>query len=194
MHDETIQALVVLGRDIDDIAEHDNSGYGDRKHVLVNVRKTVNTIMDGIRSLSQNLRPPALDRLGLIPALEWLASYVQQRSGIPVSLKVQGQERKLSEDAQILLFRITQEALRNVWLHSKATAASVTVIFNDIDIRIIIEDNGIGIDLILMGDDLTRIGKLGLAGIRERVHLLNGNISINSQQDHGTKIRIEVPL
>jgi PAS domain S-box-containing protein len=191
LHDETIQSLVALGREIDEVT----SIHGDKSSdKLMNLRESINTIMNEVRSISQNLRPPALDRLGLVPALEWLANNVQQHSGIPVIFLVSGRERRFTDEVEITLFRITQEALNNVWLHSKATEAGVTITFDDHALGIVIKDNGIGIGSDLLGGDLTRSGKLGLAGIRERVHLLSGSISIESKPGKGTRIEIEVSL
>lgn len=83
-----------------------------------------------LRRLSQDLRPAALDRLGLLSALEWLASDVSEYSGIEIKVNVLGNERRLPEEVELVLFRITQEALRNVWRHSQATRAEITVEFD----------------------------------------------------------------
>lgn len=194
LHDDTIQALVVLSRQLDDIASN-NEGFSENVMVdLENLRQQANNIIQGLRRLSQDLRPPILDRLGLWPALEWLASDVSQYSGIEVRPHLLGAERRLPKESELMLFRIAQEALRNMWRHSKATGADLLLEFDVGRIRITIKDNGIGFDLPSSVSELTRSGKLGLAGMRERALLLGGDMKIESGLGKGTTITVEVPL
>ncbi|MFC1902365.1 sensor histidine kinase, partial [Chloroflexota bacterium] len=195
LHDDTIQALVAHSIQIDDIAsnikrlrKHDISRY------LEELYNQVNNIMQGLRRLSQDLRPAALDRLGLMPALEWLASNMAEYSGIEATVRVIGVVRRLSDEVELVLFRIVQEALRNVWKHAKATEASIIVEFEDNRIRIIVKDNGSGFSLTYSVADLPRSGKLGLAGMRERSELLGGAITIESELKKGTTIIAELPI
>ena len=131
LHDETIQALIVLARQLDDIASAGKGSAEDKRLLLENLRQQTNNIVEDVRRLSRDLRPPTLDRLGLIPALEGLASDVQKHSGINVELKIQGVKRRLPVEVELVLFRIVQEALRNVWKHSKASIAEVITEFNE---------------------------------------------------------------
>jgi len=94
---------------------------------------------------------------------------------------------------EIVLFRITQEALRNVWRHSKATEAEVKVEFQQGRIRVTIRDNGKGFEVPQMIGDLAKDGKLGLAGMQERVQLLGGSLTVESQPNRGTAITVELP-
>jgi two-component system sensor histidine kinase DegS len=119
---------------------------------------------------------------------------VTQYSGIVIKLNVSGTERRFPEELELVLFRITQEALRNVWKHSQATEAEVKVQLEDSSIKVTISDNGKGFNLPRNAGDLTRNGKLGLIGMQERARLVNGNFSIHSQIDKGTEISIEVPV
>jgi two-component system, NarL family, sensor histidine kinase DegS len=142
--------------------------------------------------LSQDLRPATLDRLGLLPALEWLTIDVTKFSGIHTHLTVTGSERRLPEDVELALFRIVQEALRNVWRHSGATAADVAVEFTNYKIKITISDNGKGFDLPESVGALAKDGKLGLAGMEERARLLDATLTFNSKRGKGTSIAIEL--
>jgi PAS domain S-box-containing protein len=193
LHDDTVQALVVLARQLDAIANGNKALDDDDRHRLENLREQVNNIMQGVRRLSQDLRPAALDRLGLLPALEWLASEIKDFSGIDVTVNVTGKERRFSEEVELLLFRIVQEALRNVWRHSQASEAEISVEFGNNQTQIAISDNGKGFDLPQTIGDLTRIGKLGLAGIQERVQLLGGTLTARSHPGKGTSITIKLP-
>jgi len=150
--------------------------------------------MEGVRRLSQDLRPPTLDRLGLVPALEWLASDVAEYSGIATKINVLGTERRLPEEVELVLFRISQEALRNVWRHSQATSAEIRVEFNEDKTRLTVSDNGKGFDPPSSVGDLARDGKLGLAGMEERTRLLGGSMTLKSEPGKGTTVTTEVPI
>jgi two-component system sensor histidine kinase DegS len=193
LHDETIQSLVVLSRQLDALASSGEGLSEDARQRLEELRQQTNGVMKGVRRLSQDLRPAALDRLGLLPALEWLASDVSEYSGIPIKVKVLGRERRLSEEIELVLFRITQEALRNVWRHSEATEAQVTVEFSEGNTRITISDNGRGFKLPRSMGDLAKDGKLGLAGMEERARLIGGVLTAESQPGKGTSLSIELP-
>jgi len=194
LHDDTIQALVVLSRQLDDIASDVGGLYEAERANLDNLRQQANTIIEGLRRLSQDLRPPILDRLGLIPALEWLASDVSKYSGIEVNTHLLGTERRLPKESELMLFRIAQEALRNAWRHSEATSADLVVEFDVGAVRMTVKDNGKGFILPQSVSDLTRSGKLGLAGMRERALLLGGDMSIESEPGRGTTITVEAPV
>jgi len=193
LHDDTIQALVVLSRQLD-VCTSREEGLSQDEHLrLEELRQQTNNIIQGIRRLSQDLRPAALDRLGLLPALEWLASDVAEYSGIATRVNVLGTERRLLEEVELVLFRTTQEALRNVWRHSQATEAEITVEFDEKKTRITVSDNGKGFNLPRTLGDLAREGKLGLAGMQERAQLVDGTLTAQSQLGHGSSITIEVP-
>jgi two-component system sensor histidine kinase DegS len=193
LHDETIQGLVVLSRQLDALASGGEGLSEDNRLRLEELLQQVNNVIQGVRRLSQDLRPAALDRLGLLATLEWLASDVTEYSGIATKVNVLGRERRLPEDVELVLFRITQEALRNVWRHSEATKAEITVEFDQSKTRIIINDNGKGFDLPQTIGDLARDGKLGLAGMQERARLVGGTLTVQSQPGRGCSITIELP-
>lgn len=194
LHDDTIQALVVLARELEALASS-QEGLSEYKKILLDVlRDRVNDIMAGVRRLGQDLRPPALDRLGLVPALEWLASDIEKRSQLKVKLKVYGTSRRFSPDVELVLFRIVQEALRNAWRHSQATSATVMLVLDENKIEITIIDNGKGFDVPDTMDDLVKHGKLGLAGMQERIQLINGSLKMESKPGKGTTAVIEAPV
>ena len=193
LHDETLQALVVLARQLDTLASVDKELPEDGHLRLEALRQQVNNVMQSVRRLSQDLRPAALDRLGLLPALEWLASDVAEYSKIATRVNVLGTERRLPEEVELVLFRITQEAMRNVWRHSQATRAEIKVEFDESKTRITVSDNGKGFNLPETIEDLARDGKLGLAGMQERARLVGGTITIQSELGRGSSITIDIP-
>jgi PAS domain S-box-containing protein len=193
LHDDTVQALVVLSRQLDALASGDNGLPEATRRRLEELWHQTDSILQGVRRLSQDLRPAALDRLGLLPALEWLASEVTRYSDVVTKVKVVGKEHRLPEEVAIVLFRITQEALRNVWRHSGATSADITIEFADKKTKITIGDNGKGFKLPDNVGDLAKHGKLGLAGMQERAQLVGGTLTAYSQPGKGTTIAVEVP-
>ncbi len=194
LYDDTIQALVVLSRQLDALASGDKGLSEGNRLQLEELWQQTDNILRGVRRLSQDLRPAALDRLGLLPALEWLTSDVIEYSGIVTKVNVLGNERRLPEEVELVLFRITQEALRNVWRHSGATSSEITVEFEQSKTRITVSDNGKGFNLPQMIGDLAKDGKLGLAGMQERARLTEGKLTLQSEPGKGTSVTIEVSI
>ena len=194
LHDETIQSLVVLSRELEAMASTSKGLSKENRLLVKELRQQTTNIMQDVRRLSQDLRPASLDRLGLLSALEWLASDVAEYSGIETTVRVLGAKRRLSEDAKLVLFRITQEALRNVWRHSEATQAEIAVKFEKGKTKITVSDNGKGFSLPDTIGDLARDGKLGLAGMQERARLLGGSLKVQSKPGKGSSITVEIPL
>ncbi len=194
LHDDTIQYLVVLARQLDDLANSSKTMSKEDKASLENLRQQTNSIMEGVRRLSHDLRPATLDRLGLVPALEWLASSIEKLSGIDVKVEKSGTERWLPGEVELVMFRIAQEALSNVRRHSRANNAEVMVEFDDKKVRMTISDNGKGFALPEKMGDLLKRGKLGLAGMQERIQLLNGSLKIESEPGKGATVTVEAPV
>ena len=193
LHDDTIQALVVLSRQLDALAAGGEGISDEARQRLEELWQQTDNILQGVRRLSQDLRPAAIDRLGLLPAVEWLASEVTEYSGVATKVEVVGKEHRLSEEVAIALFRITQEAMRNVWRHSGATKAEITVEFEDKKARVTVKDNGKGFEIPDKMGDLAKHGKLGLAGMQERAQLIGGTLTAVSQPGKGTTITVEAP-
>jgi len=193
LHDDTVQALVVLSRQLDALTSASNGMTEESKKRIEELWQQTDSILQGVRRLSQDLRPAAIDRLGLLPAVRWLAEEVTRYSGVATNVQIIGKEHRLSEEAAIALFRIIQEALRNVWRHSGATSAKIMVEFIENRTKITIHDNGKGFKLTGKIGDLAKQGKLGLAGMQERVQLLGGKMDVQSEPGKGTTITVDVP-
>jgi signal transduction histidine kinase len=194
IHDETVQALVVLCQEIDNLVSHSKRSPRKTGINLEHLHERASSIMQGARRLSQDLRPAALDNLGLVPTLEWLASDITSYSGISIDVNVLGTIRRLSDEAELVLFRITQEALRNVSKHAQATSAEVKLEFTNNSTRVTVVDNGIGFIPPQEVSSLPRIGKLGLAGMQERAQLLGGTLTVKSEPTKGTTLTAELPV
>jgi signal transduction histidine kinase len=194
LHDDTTQTLYALSRHVDNFARHSKNPAPEAALFLGELRQQLDEALSGIRRFIQELRPPMLDDLGLLAALHWLVGDLEKQSGIETVLTVMGDERRFSADVELVIFRIVQEALRNVEKHAQATRVEARVEFGRDKTKISISDNGRGFEV---GDDLAelpRAGKLGLAGMAERVRLLDGSMKIESQPGKGTRLMIEVPI
>jgi len=194
LHDDTTQELIVLSRELDELSSKASGLSEGEKSQLDKLWHQANSIISGVRRLSQDLRPATLDRLGLLPSLEWLASNVKEHSGIEVNIVSNGVQRRLASEKELVLFRIAQEALSNIWRHSRATAVQITIEFEESKTRITIRDNGRGFSVPSGMGDLAKEGKLGLAGMQERAKLLGGFVTVDSELGKGTVVIVEAPV
>ena len=184
----------MLARELDELAAT-SKGLSEEERQRVNeLWHRTNATTEGVRRLSQDLRPPTIDRLGLLSALKWLARRTKEYTGIEVDVSSHGDQRRADPDSELLLFRIVQEALSNVWRHSQATTAQIIVEFHDDVIRISVRDNGRGFRVPDKIGSLTEAGKLGLAGMQERARLLSGSVTIKSAPRKGTVVTVEAPV
>ncbi len=192
LHDDTAQALTGVSRRLDMLSSGADVPE-DIAHRLDELRDQTDTILDGVRRFSQDLRPPVLDDLGLLPALKWLLIALEEQDGIESNTRLLGDPRRLPKDAELALFRIAQEALSNVRKHSHASAVELTLDFRDQRIAMTVADNGDGFELPPTAGDLASSGKLGVIGMQERARLLGGTIDIESKPGEGTKVVVTVP-
>jgi PAS domain S-box-containing protein len=194
LHDDTAQELIALSRRLDNIISTSTQLSKRDSMRVEEARQQLDSILKGVRRFSQDLRPSVLDDLGLLPALEWLTSELQRHFGIAIGTAVIGVQRRFSPEAELLMFRIAQEALRNACKHAQASRAWVTVEFGDDKIILTVTDNGKGFELPKRLSDLASSGKLGLAGMEERARLLGGSLTLHSEPGKGTTVTVEVPL
>ena len=194
LHDDTGQELVVMSRRIDRLLSAADHLSPQDIRCLEELKQQADKIFDGVHRFSQDLRPSLLDDLGLLPALESLTSDLTQHFGVAIAMGFDGSVRRLPPETELVLFRIAQEALRNVWKHSEASKAWVTVEFGDDKVILSIKDNGKGFELPERIGDLATVGKLGLAGMQERTRLIGGKLTIHSEPDKGTTVAAEVPI
>jgi len=188
LHDVTAQALVAVSRNLEGLAS------GNSQVSIKDIREQVRDILQEVRRFGQQLRPSILDDLGLLPAVKWLVSELTENYGIATDIEVLGEACQLLPEAELMLFRIVQEALTNVRRHSGADKVCVRVEFADHGTKIMVSDNGKGFEMPTRVGDLARTGKLGLAGMQERAQLLGGTLVIDSKPGKGTTLTVEVPL
>jgi len=193
LHDDTIQSLIVHCQNIDMFSR--TKGLTKQASLrLDRLHQQADDIMHEVRRLVQELQPAILDNLGLVPALEWLAADITGYSSIVTRFKVIGVEQRLPNEIELVMFRITQEALGNVYKHSQATSSEIILEFTERKIQVTVSDNGKGFDPPQMVSDLSRYGKVGLARIQEWARLFGGTVDIRTEPDEGTTIIAELPI
>lgn len=188
LHDESAQMLATVYLELAEIAR-DCSDLVNKK--IEKVVAHLDEVSEQLRKLSHELRPIILDQLGLMPALQLLASGVRKRSGmtIAVSGSVEG---KLAKNIETVLYRVVQEALSNVVRHAGATHVKVSLWIENKKVCCTVADNGIGFKV--EKEKSSAFYGLGFVGIHERLAMLNGNCHIVSSWGKGMKLQIEVPL
>jgi len=192
LHDETLQNLIVISRQMEKITSSE-ALWEESLEVVRGLKKQIEVAVQEIRRFSHNLRPSVLDDLGLLPALELLVEDIE-KEGIDTSFRVIGGVRRLSPEVEVMLFRIAQEAVRNISRHAQASAAELIIEFNNNRLNMSIKDNGIGFELLQSIGDQASLGKLGLVGMRERARLLGGTMVVDSDPGEGTKVVVEVRI
>lgn len=131
--------------------------------------------------------------LGLLPALEGLVAEINRRGSLRVTLQVKGRQRRLPDEVELTLFRITQEALNNVMRHAEAVSAMVEVEILPNRLHLAVRDDGKGFDFQEHGRNFAAEGKLGLVGMRERAELIDGTLEMCSSPGQGTRVEVKVP-
>jgi len=192
LHDDMSQILGSLSRRLDNLLRK-RHGFGkDEVTDLQGIRDLLNQGLQSMNSFIQNLRPSLLDDLGLIPALRSLTNNIKS-ADMSVSFNVLGEERRLTAETELSLFRIVQEALNNIRKHALATQVSVLAEFTANSIKLVVTDNGRGFNAKEAIDDLPHRGQLGLMGMQERTWLLGGTMDIISKPGEGTTLRFNIP-
>ena len=194
LHDTTVQTLVALIYQMDNFLAGKPALTDPETTKLNAIYKRLKWAVEEVRRFSRQLRPPVLDDLGLMPVLEWLTGELKKMYDIEVEVVASGEQKRLQPDTELALFRIIQEALINAARHAKVSSASVVIEYLQFSLRVSVTDRGAGFDLAGKIDSLPRDGKLGLAGIVERVQMLEGKVGIDSVRGRGTTINVEIPI
>nr|WP_210395489.1 cache domain-containing protein [Motiliproteus sediminis] len=151
-------------------------------------QKVLNETIQEVRRISHDMRPTVLDDLGFEAGLNSLLEEFSLRTGIQVDLDVELQGRPLSEEVDITLYRVVQEALTNIERHADASRLSLRAYWRKAYFHLELTDNGCGFD------DPRATDGIGISNMRERVELLGGRFVIDSQRGNGTYIQAELPM
>jgi two-component system sensor histidine kinase DegS len=164
------------------------------KEELVDLKTQVRGGLEEVRKIIFNLRPMALDDLGIVPTLRKYVQDFEEKTKIHTHFSLIGRETRIPSGLEIAVFRLVQEALSNVAKHAKATYVSVELTLEKDQVKIYIVDNGIGFDVGQTEKIIAKGNNFGLLGMRERVELLEGKMEIVSEKDSGAKITMVIPV
>lgn len=191
LHDELNQRVISLAFDIDDQMQQAPALSDAARATLHLVKNEVVELSDHLRDLAHRLHPSVLDDLGITSALRVCADEFEQREHIPIRLTLQESEKPLGRHLAECLFRVTQEALRNVAKHAGAKHVSLGLSYHEDHVLLTIEDDGRGFT---HHDRHTVNRGLGLVSMGERVRLLAGTLTLTSDPGQGTRLSVAIPL
>jgi signal transduction histidine kinase len=187
LHDETGQALtsILLGlRAVEEAANPDQM-----RTAASHLRELVVGTLQDVRRLAVQLRPKALDDFGLVAAVERLVQTFSEATAIRVDLEAQLGDERLPPEVETTLYRIVQEALTNIVKHAGASRVSILLVRSSGSATVVIEDDGHGFDPAELRED-----GMGIIGMRERVELHEGRLTVESTPGSGATLAAEVPL
>jgi len=190
LHDDIIQSTIAVTQGIDMARSWIKSDSERAGQMLQLAREQAVEIVTNLRNLIGGLRPPALEELGLVPALEMQLGTLH---GITGHLHVEGERRRLDETQELALFRAAQEALYNVTRHSIAEHVHINVTYQQQGVLLSVRDDGQGFTPPANLDDLAFKDHYGLLGIQERISNLGGWFKLESQLGQGTTLKAYVP-
>jgi len=192
IHDHVTQSLSLAMMRLKALRESASSSDSFRE--LDYISGLIEDSIQNARSLISELSPPVLYELGFEAALEWLADRMREQHGISVVLKDDGQTKPLDHDVQGVIFRAVGELMVNISKHAQARNAAIAVLRKGTNLRVEVEDDGVGFDTLKINRRDYRKESFGLFSIRERLELLGGSLEIESQTGQGTRAILTAPL
>jgi PAS domain S-box-containing protein len=189
IHDELGQRLTTLRFEVAMLTPGLDMPNPDLSTSAAVLLKQIDETIESVRAIASDLRPAVLD-LGLAAAVEWQVQEVRRRTGIACRLKISHDEIGLDNDRATNVFRIVQESLTNIIRHASASEIDLVLEKDEDSLNIQITDNGVG----MQESALQKSRSFGIVGMRERVHLLNGSISIISHPGKGAQLKITIPM
>lgn len=189
LHDDLTQRMAAVAIDAGRLERLLPAANGQSRELLERIRQQMAELSGDVHGLSRRLHPSALDDLGLPAAIESESRAFFERGGAPVEFSCSGSFEAVPRPSQLALYRIVQEALRNVHKHSGADEVRVRLTNEGERVKLAIVDNGRGFD----PQAPNMHGGIGLASIEERVRLMGGRLKVCSQPGHGTRILVSIP-
>ena len=189
LHDDTIQAVIALKQRVQ--LANKTVKVESAHQTLKDLENLAEDTIENLRRLTRALRPIYLEDLGLVTALGMLANETSQTNQLEVDFQVLGEERRLSREVELALYRIAQEALNNIVHHAKAEHAMLRILF-DKEIRLEVIDNGTGFSVPKSPTEFAPKGHFGLLGMRERADLIGARLEVQSESGKGTRLCVRV--
>ncbi|MGH2967136.1 MAG: sensor histidine kinase [Solirubrobacterales bacterium] len=185
LHDEVGQTLTAVALQVEQLAARADPPAAAQ---LNDLARQLQRSLEDIRRIVRELRPEALDDLGLVNALIALTSRIGRQTAIRLERELSGELPRLSPDQELVIYRVAQEALTNVVRHAEATTAHVALNLTDGEVVLMVSDDGRGLSS--SASEATS----GIEGMRERALLVGGRLSIESHPEQGTEVKLVVPV
>ncbi len=192
LHDEMGQYLTAMGLDLK-LLRNDIPADSPARPRLERLQRATNQISQELHRLAIELRPTALDDLGLVKALRYYLDDWSARTGVRADFHASGADARSSIEIETTIYRITQEALTNVWKHADAKRVSLILQAREQDLTLIIEDDGCGFDARSELEREEGIPHLGLLGMKERIAMLGGTLTVASSPGGPTTLFAHIP-
>lgn len=189
VHDELGQVLTALRMDVSIVRIRFGPLHPELAAKVQDMKLLIDRAIQAVRNVAMNLRPVALD-MGLVPAIEWLASEFRKYSNVPCLLHIEPDKIDLDETRAVVVFRIVQESLTNIARYAHASQVNIKLRRHDNKLQADVWDNGRGFDTQSSGQFKT----MGLLGMRERALALGGVLDIISSPGLGTHISLSIPI
>jgi signal transduction histidine kinase len=194
LHDEYLQTFSIIrmkvGALINKVTSMDKSILSSR---ISEIENELSMTLRKFRSYTQNLRPHLINEQGLMTAIDNMVNDYNTIDNLRISLTVFGNETKFTNDKELMIFHIIQESVRNIVKHAESTRAGIKIKYFKSHASFSITDNGKGFILDEIESNITNKKTLGLIGIRDRISLISGSLSIESTPGKGTIIKFKVP-
>ena len=156
------------------------------------ISKATSQALEEVRSIAYNLRPYHLERLGLRESINAMIENIREATGLEIKARVALFDEVFSKDDEVTFYRVIQECLNNIIKHANATTVEISLVQNEKEVSARIQDNGRGFTA--KTDDRTQTGGFGLIGLVERIRMLGGTHSIESEAGKGTTVTLRIPL
>jgi two-component system sensor histidine kinase DegS len=191
IHDGPAQMLANLLLRSDLIEKvYTEKGTDEAFKEIKNMKKMARSSLSEVRRIIYDLRPMALDDLGLLPTLKkYLATIEEYNMGTSIHFTNIGDDLRLPPNYEVALFRLVQESVQNALKHAQASEINVKIEVKKDFVVVVVKDNGVGFDV-----STKKEGSFGIVGMKERVEILDGTVTINSIKGMGTVVIVQVPL
>ena len=194
LHDGLGQALTAIRLDLSAACRRLGGDEGGATEYLGKAQRLTEESLDELRRMVFDLRPPALDHLGLVAALESYAREFEQRFDVQVSVAADEFASRLPFEVETALYRICQEALTNVSKHADASQILLRLEHDSETVTLTVQDNGSGFDAASVLDGSGALRSIGILSMERRAEELGGEFRIESSPGRGTRIRAAMPL
>lgn len=190
LHDDISQRLAFLQIGLEQFAQNTSGLASSDRKQLINLAKISSEVSSELHGMSHHLHPAKLDLQGLVAAVKSFCRELSSQHALQITFHHQNVPAEMPKEVSLCLFRIVQEALRNVVKHGKTSEARVELYGQDNCIHLCVSDPGAG----FTAETAQGKGGLGLISMRERLRLIGGHFAVESEPAHGTRVCVEVPL